>query len=100
MNSHLGLCVLQISDQKQVVHNVDVFQFVSALLDHRFPVRFLWVLCINRDQLPTRSVPISANPKHRPVIVDEAILRVEVIEQFHDFRIRFSQIFVVKAVFR
>jgi len=55
---------------------------------------------INRDQLASRRLQIGLYPEHRPVIIDEQILRIEIVQQFHDRRIRVRQIFVVQPVLR
>src|SRR5258706_15975235 len=53
---------------------------------------------INRDQSSAGSIEIGLEPKHGAVVVDENILRVEVVEESYYLRIRLSQILIVEAV--
>src|ERR1700758_434693 len=58
------------------------------------------MLGIDCNDLSARSIKIGFDPEDPAVVVDELVLRVESIEQFHDFCIRVRQVLVVKAILR
>ena len=47
-----------------------------------------------------RRFQIGLNPEHRAVVVDELVLRVEIVQQLHHLRIRLGQILVVDPILR
>ena len=48
-----------------------------------FQFAFSGCRSIDGDQSASRSIQISLNPEHRPLVVDELVLRVEIIQHFH-----------------
>ena len=100
VHSNFGPRVLQIAEQKSVVHNRTLLQLVFALRHNGLPVRSLGMTGINRNQLASRRLQIGLYPEHRPVVIHEEILRIEIVQQFHDGRIWLRQIFVVQPVLR
>ena len=55
---------------------------------------------VNRDELSPRRLQIRLDPEHRPIVIDELILRIKIVQQLHNFTLRLAQIFVVHASLR
>ncbi len=73
--------VVQVAGDELVVDDADVLQHVGFLGDDRAPVRTRRSLRVDGDQTVARRVEVRQEVKHRPVVADERVAGVEIVEQ-------------------
>ena len=73
-------------------------QGFGGLLDDLLPVRAFGLAGVDGDDPAARRIQVSAEPEHRPVVVNKGVVGIEVREQFHHRRGRILQILVENPV--
>src|SRR5204863_9498304 len=63
--------ILQIAQQKPVIHNRHLLQFVLALRYHSLPTRTLHIPSVNREELSPRRLQNRPDPEPRTIDINE-----------------------------
>ena len=95
---HRAAGVLEIRADELVAHEVHALERVRGLRDDFLPVRPLRLRRVDGDDAATRSLQVRVEPEHAAIVVHEAVVGVEVIEQLHHRGIRSREVTVVDPV--
>src|SRR6516164_5302022 len=77
--ANFGLGILEIAENKFVVDDISVLELVGPLGDERLPVSALGMASVDGDDAPPWSIEIGFDPEDLTVVVDEAVLGIEVV---------------------
>src|SRR6202008_1983417 len=84
VDANVGLRVFEVAENEGVVDDVGVFKFVGGLRDDRLPAGAFRVAGVDGDEAATWGLEVSFDPEDWAVVVEELVLRVEVVEQLDD----------------
>ena len=98
-NLDLTVSVLQIHAHELIVERAGAAQRFFRFGNDFLPVFALRLGDVDRDDAMARRFQIRAEPEHRPVVVDEGVIRVEIHQQLDDRRVGLLQVLVEDAVF-
>src|SRR6185503_17062331 len=94
----LGARVFQVGDDEHIVHYVDAVESFGCLGNQLLPVFPLGFCRVNSDDLSARGVEVGLKPKDRTVVADEAVGRIELIEQRDYVRVFRLEVFIENPV--
>ena len=90
--------IVQVAADELAADPAHVVERVVGRGDDLAPVRTMRMRGIDGDDAAVRGLQIGAEKEDWPVVVDEIVARVEVVEQFHDRGFRVGKILVIDAV--
>src|SRR5256885_16335786 len=76
--------IVHVVCDELIVDDLDALEHVLPLRDDLAPARTLRLPRVDRDHAFLRSIEVGEEVEHRSIVADEAVARVEVVEQTRD----------------
>src|SRR6185369_14019077 len=95
---HFGMGVCEIKRDELIIDEIDALQALAALRNCLLPLVTSRVRQINGNHATTRRLEIGSEVEDRPDVIDETIVRIEFVEQFHYGSPGGLQVLVIKSV--